>query len=157
MKSALTAILALSVFCGLGRAENLITKPLVIFSKTYAEIAPHFERAKIETNWAGFFIRADTYHFFKQNDSIPSEYGIWIGVRTLPVQDLKSASEIQPTNDYIQKVTSLKFPKQKDDEDSGLLIVLRYGAQCDKKVITELLNAIDLVKKAAEQGAAANP
>jgi hypothetical protein len=88
---------------------------------------------------------------------MPSSYGIWLGVRTLPIHDLKSASETPPTSDYIEKVTALRFPKQKDDEDSGLLITLRYGAQCNKKAISELFDAIDTVKKEAQQGAAANP
>ena len=157
MKSAFVSILAFSLFCNSGHADSLITKPLFIFSQKYAEIAPLFERAKIQTNWNGFFLRADNQHFFKESDSIPSPYGIWLGVRTLPLQDLKSASETQPTSDYTEKVIALRFPEQKDDEDSGLLISLRYGAKCGKKAISELLEAVDTIKNAAQQDAAANP
>jgi len=153
----ITIIAVFLSISGAAYADDLTANSLSIFSQTFPKITYLFERAKIETRWNGFFLRADSLHFFKESDTIPSPYGLWLSVRTLPIEDLLSASKPSPTNGYHEKTLPLKFPKQKDGSDSGLLITLRYGSKCDKKAISELTGAMNTIKNEAQQGAAANP
>jgi hypothetical protein len=157
MKAIFVLALALLQICSPAYASDLTAKPLTIFSQRFPMISHLFERAKIETRWNGFFLRADTLHFFTVSDSTPSAYGLWLGVRTLPLEDLQSAATPSPTKEYIEKTTALKFPKQKDGNDSGLLITLRYGAKCEKKAISEIIDAINTIQNEAQQSDAANP
>jgi hypothetical protein len=126
--------------------------PLTVFAEKFAKVAEHFERAKIETTWGGFYLRGDSQSSFKASD-LPSSEGFWLGVRVLPVEDLKTATappEPEPSAAYTEKVVGLKFPKV-EGADSGLLITLRYGAKCDAKLISELLKGIEVLEKQAEE------
>ena len=158
MNAIIKSILIILLFSGPLRALDIAT-PLAVFAGQFAKVADHFERAKIETTWGGFYLRADTQHYFKASDSLPSSEGFWLGVRVLPVEDLKTATappEPEPSADYTQKVVGLKFPKV-EGADSGLLITLRYGAKWDPKLISELLKGIEVMEKQAEEAQQAAP
>jgi hypothetical protein len=161
MNAIIKSISIVLLFSGPLRALDMAT-PLAVFAGKFAIVAEHFERAKIETTWGGFYLRADTQHHFKTSDSLPSSEGFWLGVRALPVEDLKTATappEREPSAAYTEKVVGLKFPKV-EGADSGLLITLRYGAKCDAKLISELLKGIEVMEKQAEeaqQGGAGQP
>ena len=130
--------------------ENEVATSLAVFADKFAKVASHFERAKIQTTWGGFFLRADTQHHFETSESEPSSEGFWLGVRSLPAEYLKTVTASQPPVDYTEKVIGLEFPKR-EGADSGLLISLRYGAKCDPEMVSELLAGIEAIKNMARQ------
>ncbi len=135
------------------RAEDPVAVSLTVFAGKFAKVGQHFERAKMETTWSGFYLRGDSQSKFKESDWQPSPEGFWLGVRILPAEDLKTAtSPAEPPEGYVEKIVGLEFPKEVD-ADSGLLISLRYGAGCDPKVVAELVEGIEAMrKKAVESG-----
>ena len=153
MNAIIKSISLVLLFSASMRAGDAVAAPLAIFAEKFAKVAEHFERAKIQTTWGGFFLRADTQHHFNASDSLPSSEGFWLGVRVLPVEDLKTATappEPESSAPYSQKIVGLKFPEV-EGADSGLLITLRYGAKCDPKLISELLKGIEVMEKQAQE------
>lgn len=153
MKASIKTISILLLFSGPLRALDMAL-PLAVFSEKFAKVAEHFELAKIEkTRWGDFYLRADTSHYFKASDAVPSSEGFYLGVRVLPVDDLKQATppaEAESSAAYTEKRVGLKFPKV-EGSDSGLVITFRYGAKCDAKLISELLKGIEEMEKQAKK------
>lgn len=123
-------------------------RPLAKFAKMYAEIGPLFERAKIETTWRGFFLRADTQHDFSEPE--PSATGLWVTVQVLDAENVKSAQQTGPRESYEQKVIAFRIRDRSDDGSEAMLIGFHYGKECDQKVVSAILKAMEEVKADAE-------
>ena len=79
MKSIIKSILISSLLGGSLLAGDIRATPLIVFAETFSKVASSFERAKIQTTWGGFYLRADTQSNFSTSESELSPSGFWLG------------------------------------------------------------------------------
>jgi hypothetical protein len=150
-----TCFLAFACFCCISAVgKGLFDNPVELFSGCLIPCLSHSERAKIQTTWRGFYLRADTQPGFKDEYS-PSDSGIYLDVAVRDPKEIPTFKDSSTTQNSITKRT-IEIPAPKTDQ-VALRISLLYGKDASKESLSSINASIQKIIMTSEQGAAANP
>ena len=111
--------------------------PVTGFSDALIPLLVSFEKTKIETTLRGFIARADSFPGFRQSETEPSEYGIYLNVAVCDPVDLRRFSDHTEQKGALTH-RLIQIPPPKGGEQA-IIIQLDYG----RKVSTKVIRTID--------------
>ena len=148
---ALVLTIFIVAFSNKSYGDDLFYDPIALFSDVFAKVLPHFDRAKVQTTWGGFYIRADTQSKFKE-EFIPSKAGLLFSVKVRDSADIPRFEDFT-TSTKDQTTRNVKLPARNKAEQ-GLGLYYEYGKDADEKAVSAINSSIDAVIKRAEPSSA---
>ena len=123
--------------------------PVTGFSDALAPILTAFEKAKVETTLRGFIARADSLPGFRQSDTEPSAYGLYLNVAVRDPEEVKGFSDkTEQKGTYTHRLVQIPPPK---GGDQALVIELDFGRNVSADIIRVIDTCIGGVIKFSKQ------
>jgi len=111
--------------------------PITGFTDALVPVLAGFEKASVETTLRGFIARADSFPGYRNSDSEPSEYGLYLNVAVRDAEEVKALSDLsEPKGAVTHRLVQIPAPK---GGDQAMVIQIDYGP----KASAESIRAID--------------
>ena len=123
-----------------GRFDN----PPALFPGSMVSVMAHFEKARIEKTWRGFFLRADTQPGMAA-ETEPTAAGIYLNVA---VRDPEEIAEFKDSSAVAGEITRriVEIPAAKGEE-VALRIVFTFGSGANAEALAAIRKEIDGIVK----------
>jgi hypothetical protein len=151
MKSLLTplAVTIWALFSAVVQAGGRFDNPPALFPGSMISVMSHFEKAKIEKTWRGFYLRADTQPGMA-SETEPTETGIYLDVA---VRDAEEIPEFKDSSAVAGEITRriVEIPAAKREGDEvALRIVFTFGSGANAEALAASRKEIDGIVRGAE-------
>jgi hypothetical protein len=131
------------------KAEDLFANPLELFRAALMPALTCTERAKVETTWRGFFLRADSQSAMELGIE-PSECGIYLDVAVRDAVEIPLAEDSTRKDGGVTRRT-VKFPAGGENREQGLLVTLVYGGLANAEALKAIEASIAEIQRRAER------
>ncbi|MEQ1859370.1 MAG: hypothetical protein ABMA13_05495 [Chthoniobacteraceae bacterium] len=137
----LTFFLAVSAFGA--EPSSPFDSPVTGFSVALVPLLTSFEQASVKTTLRGFIARGDSFPGYRQSETEPSEYGLYLNVAVS--EDIKEFADRTEQKDGLTH-RLIQIPAPTPGQQS-LVIELRYGPQVPQETIRAMDDCISRIAK----------
>ena len=139
---------------GAAPPKGLFYNPIGLFQGALLSSLSNSERAKIQTTWRGFYLRADTQPGF-EHEYDPSESGIYLDVAVRDPEEIPVFRDLTTREGLITKRT-VEIPAP-GNEQVALRITLAYGEAAPQEALAAIRASTTKTITASAQGAPGQP
>lgn len=123
--------------------------PVTGFSDALVPILSGFEKSSVVTTLRGFIARGDSFPGFRESETEPSEYGLYLNVAVRDPDDVKGLSDQTERKGAVtHRLVQIPAPK---GGESAIIIEVDYGREVPSEVIRAIEKCIAGVVQFSKQ------